>query len=75
MMYWFETRSGVISDEFGLKLDLMKNSLMLMPTDAAICRITMPLSLNDDFEIATAKAVKFIRDFYPSLQAALPFGE
>jgi EpsI family protein len=73
MMYWFETRSGVISDEFGLKLDLMKNSIMLLPTDAAICRVTMPLSLDDNFDAATDKAVKFIRDFYPSLQSALPF--
>lgn len=73
MLYWFETRSGVISDEFGLKLDLMKNSIMLMPTDAAICRVTMPLSLDADFDAATEKAAKFIRDFYPALQAALPF--
>jgi EpsI family protein len=73
MMYWFETRSGVISDEFGLKLDLMKNSVMLMPTDAAICRVTMPMPLDGDFDTATATATQFIRDFYPAMQAALPF--
>jgi EpsI family protein len=73
MLYWYETRSGVISDEFGLKLDLMKNSILLMPTDAAICRVTLPLSLNADFETATERATEFIRDFYPALQAALPF--
>lgn len=74
MMYWYETRSGVITNEFGLKLDLMKNSIMLLPTDAAICRLTLPLSLNADFGEATDRAVRFIRDFYPSIEAALPFG-
>jgi EpsI family protein len=73
MMYWYETRSGVITNEFGLKLDLMKNSILLMPTDAAICRVTMPMSLKGDFEAATGKAVQFIRDFYPAIQSALPF--
>lgn len=75
MLYWYETRSGVISKEFGLKLDLMKNSVRLLPTDAAICRITVPLSLNDDFDIATEKALEFIRDIYPSMSDALPFAQ
>jgi len=74
MMYWYETRSGVITNEFDLKLDLMKNSIMLLPTDAAICRVTLPLSLNADFDEATERGVQFIRDFYPSIQSALPFG-
>lgn len=74
MFYWFETRSGVISNEFGLKFDLMKNSIMLQPTDAAICRITAPLALDADFDAATGKVVEFIRQFYPSMKTALPFG-
>ncbi|MEE9442659.1 MAG: exosortase C-terminal domain/associated protein EpsI [candidate division Zixibacteria bacterium] len=73
MIYWFETRGGVISDEYGLKLDLMRNAISLQPTDAAFCRLTMPLSLHADFDKATERAVKFIRDFYPSMQEALPF--
>jgi EpsI family protein len=74
MLYWFETRSGIISDEYGLKLDLMKNSVMLLPTDAAICRITMPLPLDADFDEATTGAVDFLNKIYPSMQTALPFG-
>jgi len=74
MMYWFETRTGVIRNEFGLKWDLMINSIMLRPTDAAICRLTMPLSLDADFEAATGRAEEFIREFYPYMQEALPFG-
>ena len=73
MFYWYETRSGVISNEFGLKFDLMKNSIMLLPTDAAICRVTFAMTYTSDIEAATAKTVNFIREFYPAIKAALPF--
>lgn len=73
MFYWFETRSGVIANEYALKLNLMKSSVFLMPTDAAICRVTTPLSNVNDFQAATDRAVHFIRTFYPSLKSALPF--
>lgn len=75
MMYWYETRGGVITDEFGLKFDLMKNAVMLLPTDAAICRLTMPLPLDTGLEEATEIANNFLRDFYPHIQSALPFRE
>jgi|GEM_PF-488226 len=73
MLYWFETRSGVISNEYALKLNLMKSSVFLMPTDAAICRVTTPLSEANDFQATTDRAVNFIRTFYPMLKTALPF--
>ncbi|MCK5125260.1 MAG: EpsI family protein [candidate division Zixibacteria bacterium] len=73
MMYWFETRGGIISSEFGLKFDLMRNAMMLRPTDAAICRLTMPLPLSADFNEATNRAVSFIKQFYPSIKSSLPF--
>jgi EpsI family protein len=74
MMYWFETRSGVITGEFGLKFDLMKNAVALRTIDAAICRVTMPLQLGTDFDAATARMVGFIQQFYPAIETALPFG-
>jgi len=75
MMYWFETRSGVLHNEFDLKLDLMKNSVTLLPTDAAICRLTMPLPEDGNFDEATETAKQFLRDFYPKIKSALPFGQ
>ncbi|HSH00714.1 MAG TPA: EpsI family protein, partial [candidate division Zixibacteria bacterium] len=41
MLYWFETRSGAIHNEFGLKFDLVKNALLFRPTDAAFVRLTV----------------------------------
>jgi EpsI family protein len=72
MFYWFETRGGTINDEFGLKWDLMKNSLLLRPTDAAFIRLTIPTELNK-LDQATAKAVAFFNTFYPDIKQALPF--
>ncbi len=73
MFYWFETRSGAIRDEFGLKWDLMKNSLLLRPTDAAFIRLTVSFE-HLSIEQATAQAVAFFRTFYPDIEKALPFG-
>ncbi|MEJ2307119.1 MAG: EpsI family protein, partial [candidate division WOR-3 bacterium] len=35
MYYWFVTRTGIITSEFGLKFNLFMNALFLKPTDAA----------------------------------------
>lgn len=40
MLYWFRTRGGVITGEYGLKWDLVMNSLRRRPTDAAFIRYT-----------------------------------
>lgn len=74
MFYWFETRSGSIREEFGIKLDLMKNSLLLQPTDAAFVRLTVPIE-DGDTEAATAEAIEFFEAFYADLERALPFGD
>ncbi|HWR84004.1 MAG TPA: EpsI family protein [Candidatus Deferrimicrobium sp.] len=72
MFYWFETRGGAIRDEFGLKWDLMMNSLMFRPTDAAFIRLTVPLG-NESLQQATARAERFFAAFYPPLEGSLPF--
>ncbi len=38
MIYWFQTRSGTVTDEYALKWDLVRNSLRRRPTDAAFIR-------------------------------------
>lgn len=73
MLYWFETRGGAIRDEFGLKFDLMKNSMLLRPTDAAIVRLTVPVNIGEDFGSATKRALEFFDTFHPTVMKALPF--
>jgi len=72
MLYWFETRSGEIRSEYGLKLDLVKNSLFFRPTDAAIIRVTVDAT-DGDFDKAARRAEDFLRYFYPSIAKSLPF--
>ncbi|MEW5925024.1 MAG: exosortase C-terminal domain/associated protein EpsI [Candidatus Zixiibacteriota bacterium] len=72
MLYWYETRSGEIRNEYGLKFDLVKNSLLVRPTDAAIIRVTVSAP-EGNFEKATRRAVDFIQRFYPFVEKSLPF--
>ena len=73
MFYWFETRGGSITNEFGLKLDLARNSLLLRPTDAAFIRFTVPVESGDSIDGVTQKAVDFFTAFLPSIGRSLPF--
>jgi EpsI family protein len=43
MLYWFRTRGGVVTGEYRLKWDLLKNSLAGRPTDAVFVRFTAPI--------------------------------
>jgi EpsI family protein len=43
VLYWFKTRSGSLTGEYALKIDLLKNSLARRPTDAAFIRFSAPL--------------------------------
>ncbi|MFH1372708.1 MAG: exosortase C-terminal domain/associated protein EpsI [bacterium] len=70
MFYWFETRGTVTCNEFSLKWQMMKNSLLCRATDAAMVRLTLPLK-GRTVDEATASAMDFIEAAYPGLQAAL----
>jgi len=73
MIYWFETRGGSLRNEFALKWDLMKNSLLLRPSDAAFIRLNLPMAPDENIDTATQQAVAWLNEFYPSIERALPF--
>lgn len=72
MIYWFETRSGSIRNEYGLKIDLIKNALLMKPTDAAIVRLTIDAA-DGNFERATRSGLTFLNEFHPYIMESLPF--
>lgn len=72
MFYWFHTRSGNLTSEYSLKFDLVRNSLLLRPTDAVIIRITVLQGKNSVAETQTI-AEGFMQELMPDIQAALPF--
>jgi EpsI family protein len=72
MFYWYQTRSGMIRSEYGLKIDLIKNALLFRPTDAAIVRLTVDVP-DGDIKNAVDKGVHFLQIFYPYIAKSLPF--
>jgi EpsI family protein len=71
--YWFRTRSGELMSEYGLKFDLVRNSLMFMPTDAALIRLTTQVPGGE--EASGDKTLKdFLSVFYGRIENSLPFG-
>lgn len=72
MLYWFWTRSGIITSEYQLKLDLAKNALFRKPTDAAIIRLNL-LLLDNNHPETLQVATSFIEAIFPALQQILPF--
>jgi EpsI family protein len=72
MWYWFVTRGGVNPSEYGLKLDLMLNSVQLRPTDAVFVRFNT--FIDDDPAVAEQIGRDFAARLLPYLELALPFG-
>jgi EpsI family protein len=72
MYYWFQTRSGLVTSELGLKLDLVINSLKRAPSDAAFIRINLPLNQISERE-ALFMVEDFLKVFQPRIKEALPF--
>ena len=72
MFYWFHTRSGDLTSEYSLKFDLVKNSLLLSPTDAVIIRLTVP-QINRKAEDCQKVAEKFMQDILGDVRKSLPF--
>ncbi|MDP2960152.1 MAG: EpsI family protein [candidate division Zixibacteria bacterium] len=72
MYYWFQTRSGIITSELGLKLDLVLNSLKRAPTDAAFVRINLPLYQLSEKE-AQLVLEDFLKVFHSRIKEVLPF--
>jgi len=48
VLYWVHTQGGIVGGEYGLKWDLIKQSLRGRPTNAAIVRYNAVLSDSTD---------------------------
>lgn len=72
MFYWFHTRSGDLTSEYALKFDLVRNSLLLSPTDAIILRLTVSQGKKTVAECQQL-AEEFMQDILGDIRKALPF--
>jgi EpsI family protein len=72
MFYWFVTRSGQLTSEYALKFDLVWNSLLLRPTDAAMIRVTVNRQ-GRSAEECQEIAEWFLRSIKDEIDRSLPF--
>lgn len=63
MLYWYQTRSGLLPGELSVKFDLVKNALFQKPTDVAFLRLILPTSTQNSED-----AVEILQNFWYSIK-------
>jgi EpsI family protein len=67
VLYWYATAHHTVADEYLSKLYLMHEGLRYRRSDEAVYRVMAPV-LADGQDRAEARAIEFIRTFYPPLK-------
>lgn len=71
VLYWFNTYSGTINDEFALKWHQMKNSLLRKPQSAAFIRFSAMVNAVEAEDATRENLVKFAESIAPSIEKVL----
>jgi len=69
-LYWFQVRDQILTNEYALKLAMVKNSLLSNRRDSSFIRLSVMAT--DGEEQAIKIGEQFIRDFFPAISEALP---
>lgn len=69
-LYWFQVRDQIVTNEYALKLAMIKNSVLSNRRDSAFIRLSVMATDNE--KQATEIGEQFIRDFFPAIREALP---
>lgn len=69
-LYWFQVQDSVLTDEYALKIAMVKNSFLSNRRDSSFIRLS--LMVKEEEETAIQIGERFIRDFYPSINEFLP---
>lgn len=69
-LYWFQVKGAILTNEYALKLAEIRNSILYSRRDSAFVRISVSYrDVNDDAQLVVER---FVRDFYPYINAVLP---
>jgi EpsI family protein len=71
VVYWYQSQSRVVADEFKARFYLVADSIRYHRSDTALIRIVVPV-VNDNEAKATATATRFTQAIYPLLRRYLP---
>lgn len=69
-LYWFQVRDQILTNEYTLKLAMIKNSVLSNRRDSAFIRLSVMGAESE--EEATGIGERFIQDFFPAIREALP---
>jgi EpsI family protein len=70
VLYWYQGRGRVASNEFRVKWDLMRDAALRRRSDEALVRIVVPIRSNQDEALRLAESVA--RTLVPAIYTALP---
>jgi len=73
VIYWYDTRTGRLSNDFSLKFNLMRTALLHLPQDAAFVRWSTPIAEEEDVDAATLRLLTAAARSLPQLDESLPF--
>jgi EpsI family protein len=74
VLYWFQTDSGVVTNEYALKWFQMKSALLKQSQRTTFVRLSTPVGGREDFSAAEEELTEFIGVITPHLLAALGAG-
>ena len=74
VLYWYQSHGRVVASEYWGKIYTVLDAIRINRTDAALVRITTPVTGMDttSAQAAEAEAVSFIRLLFPLLERHLP---
>jgi EpsI family protein len=71
VLYWYQGRGRIAYDEYGVKLDLLRDAALKRRSDEALVRVVVPVGEAGD-DAATRTAVQVATLLAPRLDLALP---
>lgn len=72
VLYWYQGRGRIAYDEYGVKLDLLRDAALRRRSDEALVRIVVPVTAEGEAALETARRAASV--VIPSLSRALPEG-
>lgn len=71
VIYWYQSHNRVVASEYAARFWLVADSIRYHRSDTALVRVVATVSENNE-EMATAGAVKFVQAAFPALRSFLP---
>ncbi len=72
VLYWYQGRGRVMANEYGVKLDMLRDAALRHRTDEALVRVVVPVLPGDSRSAAAERAFAVARVLVPAAYRALP---